>query len=94
MKSTLESLLTISTQNYAYIPPLDLEIKNDCMTRNYDPNLPVESIFLQIEDVVAYEDHGGAPLSPIQTINRAFILVLKIGIFADDCKEWKRLPDA
>ena len=61
------------------------------MIRDYDPNLPIEFLFKQIEDATAYADHGGAPLSPVQIVNSASALVFKTGIFADDCKEWQRL---
>ena len=90
---TVLDLLNHLYTTYDGIFPSDLEKNNNQMIHNYDLNLSVKSLFKQIEDAVVYEDHGGAPLSPIQTVNRAFTLVLKTGIFVDDCKEWKRLPN-
>ena len=89
---TVLALLTHLYSTYAQISPGDLEINNENMTRDYDPNLPIETLFKQVEDSVAYADHGGAPISTVQTTNRAFTLVFRTGIFVDDCREWKRLP--
>ena len=88
---TVLQLLTHLYTTYARISPSDLAKNNLLMIRDYDPNLPIEFLFKQIEDATAYADHGGAPLSPVQIVNSAYALVFKTGIFADDCKEWQRL---
>ena len=77
---------------YAQISLGDLATNEEKMTRDYDPNLPIKIVFRQVEDVVAYADHGGEPISAVTITNRAYNLVFKSGIFIDDCKEWQRLP--
>ena len=62
------------------------------MTRGYDPNLPIETLFLQIEDAVAYANHSGGPIPAVTITNRAYTLVFKTGIFVDNCRDWKCLP--
>ena len=88
---TVLQLLTHLYVTYAKISPGDLEENEKRMKTAYDPNLPIEYLFKQIEDAVAYADHGQAPISPVQITNRAITLIINTGLFVDDCKEWKRL---
>ena len=76
---------------YAQISPGDPALNETRMKMDYDPNLPIERLFQQIEDAVAYADHGNDPIPAVTVTNRAYTLVFKTGIFVDDCKEWKRL---
>ena len=87
-------LLTHLYSTYAKISPGDLEKNEKRMQTPYDANRPIELLFKQIEDAVAYADHGQAPISTIQTTNRAYTLIFDTGLFADKCKEWKRFPVA
>ena len=89
---TVLDLLTHLFATYAQISPGDLAINEPRMTKDYDPNLPIETLFLQIEESVAYADHGNDPIPATTVTNRAYNLVFKTGIFVDDCREWKRLP--
>ena len=89
---TVLDLLTHLFMTYAQISPGDLALNEARMKKEYDPNLPIERIFQQIEDAVAYADHGNDPISAVTVTNRAYTLVFQTGIFVDDCKEWKRLP--
>ena len=89
---TVLDMLTHLFATYAQISPGDLANNESRMTKDYDPNLPIETLFLQIEDAVAYADHGNDPISAVTVTNRAYNLVFKTGIFLDDCREWKRLP--
>ena len=89
---TVLELLTHLYSTYAKISPGDLEENERRMKTPYDANFPIELLFKQVEDSVAYADHGQAPISPVQTTNRAYTLIFNTGLFADECKEWKRLP--
>jgi len=88
---TVLQLLTHLYSTYAKISPGDLEANDKRMKAAYDPNLPIEFLFKQIEDAVAYADHGQAPISKVQVTNRAINLITNTGLFTDECKEWKRL---
>lgn len=89
---TVLDLLTHLFATYAQISPGDLANNESRMTKDYDPNLPIETLFLQIEEAVAYADHGNDPTPAVTVTNRAYNLVFKTGIFLDDCRDWKRLP--
>ena len=88
---TVLEILTHLFTTYAQISPGDLALNETRMKTDYDPNLPIERLFQQIEDAVAYADHGNDPIPAVTVTNRAYTLVFKTGIFVDDCKEWKRL---
>ena len=62
------------------------------MTARYDPNAPIETLFAQIADGVAYAELGDAPFTSKQVVDIALLCLAKTGVFNDDLKEWNRLP--
>ncbi len=75
---------------YARISASDL-LANDMQFKTpYDPNLPIESLFQQIEDAVNYAAAGNTPYTAPQVLACAFQLVFATGMFLEDCKVWKR----
>ena len=63
------------------------------MNQTYNVNLPIEVLFDQIEDGMDYTDAGNHPKTPAQKVMISQPIVQEIGIFADNLKVWKRLPD-
>lgn len=54
--------------HYAKISPSDLTNNNNAMEKVYDPNLPIENIFEQINDAAAAKIHISTPkLKPSHT---------------------------
>ena len=51
---TLRQLLDHLVTTYATIDQFDLEKNQENMTARYDPNAPIETLFVQIADGVAY----------------------------------------
>jgi rubrerythrin len=47
-------------------------------------------MYKQIEDAIEFADAGQTPYTPEQVLSIAYQLVYRTGIFADDCKIWKR----
>ena len=64
------------------------------MKAGYDVNLPIETLFRQIENAINYAAAGNTPYSPAQVLAIAYQIVFQTGIFADDCREWKRRAPA
>ena len=62
------------------------------MTERYDPNAPIETLFAQIVDGVAYAKLGEAPFTSKQVVDIALLCIAKTGVFNDDLKEWDRFP--
>ena len=61
------------------------------MTARYDPNAPIETLFAQIADGVAYAELGDTPFTSKQIVDIALLCLAKTGVFNDDLKEWNRL---
>ena len=62
------------------------------MTARYDPNAPIETLFEQITDGVAYTELGDAPFTSKQIMDISLLCLEKTGLFHDDLKEWNQKP--
>ena len=62
------------------------------MTARYDPNAPIQTMFEQIADGVAYAELGDSPFTSKQIVDTDILCLAKTGAFNDDPKEWNRLP--
>ena len=91
---TVLQLLTHLYTTYTQISSGDLAFNEERMTRDYEPNIPIEHLFLQTKEAVAYAGHGGDSIPAVTITNRAYNLIFKTGIFVDNCRDWKRLPAA
>ena len=89
---TLRQLLEHLVTTYDDIYQFDLEKNQEKMTARYDPNAPIETLFGQITDRVAYAELGEAPFTPKQIVDIALLCLSKAGVFNDYLKEWNRLP--
>jgi hypothetical protein len=89
---TPQQLLAHLYTNYAKITPADLDGNDKAMKQACDVNQPIEVLYKQIEDAIEFADAGQTPYSPEQVLNIAYQLVVRTGIFTDDCKIWKRQP--
>jgi hypothetical protein len=88
-RTPLEILAHLYT-NYANITPSDLEQNGLAMQQPCDVNQPIEIFYKQIEDAMEFADAGQTPYTPAQILSIAYQGVFRTGIFADDCKIWKR----
>jgi hypothetical protein len=52
----------------------------------YDPNLPIEMLFQQIQDARAFVVAGGQPYGAAMIVNVAYTLVSNTGLFPDACR--------
>ena len=73
--------------NYGIIATVDVEINDTKMRTEYDPALPIEVIFHQIEEAIEYATAGKRPYDPLQIISRAYLLILRIGLYPEPCKD-------
>jgi hypothetical protein len=80
--------------NYAKITPSDLDKNDVAMKQPCDVNQPIEILYKQIEDAIEFAAAGQTPYYTQQVLSIAFQLVFRTGIFADDCKIWKRQATA
>ena len=88
------TLTTLELLNHLYatydaISPADLITNDVCFKATYDPEQPIETLFQQIDDAVAYADAGNAPYTKAQILAVAYSTVFATGTFQDDCKIWR-----
>ena len=69
-----------------------MEKNQENMTACYDPNAPIETLFAQLADGVAYAELGEAPFTSKQVVDIALLCLAKTGVFNDNLKEWNSLP--
>ena len=92
--TTALKLLTHLIDTYANIDEYDLRENQKRMDQSYDPSQPIESLYRQIDEAVAYADAGKCPFTDRQIVNAAVSSVAASGVFADDVKEWRKKPTA
>ena len=90
---TTKQLLTHLFTTYGKITGNDLRLNDASMNRAYNVNLPIEVLFDQIEDGMDYADADNHPKTPAQIVMTGQQLIQETGMFADNLKLWKRLPD-
>jgi hypothetical protein len=71
------------------IAPTELTQNFERLNTPYDPNLPIESLFQQIQDARAFAVAGGQPYSAAVIVNVAYTLVFNTGLFTDACRAWQ-----
>ena len=91
-KVTLRQLLDHLVTTYAAINQFELEKNQEKMTARYDPNAPIETLFEQITDGVAYAELGDVPFTSKKIVDTALLCVPKTGVFHEDLKDWNRKP--
>ena len=85
-------MLTYLFDNYGDIEPGDLTENNRRLTAAYDVSAPIETLWEQIEEAMAYAAAANAPYTAQQINNTAYDLLFKTGQFKDELKEWRRRP--
>ena len=82
-------MLTHLYTNYVKISPFDIQKNDQAMKIPYDPNLPIESLFEQIDAAVEFAAAGSNPYTTLQIVSTAYQLVVDTGIFLNDYRDWK-----
>jgi hypothetical protein len=82
-------LLTHLLTYYAMIAPTELTQNYERLNMPYDPNLPIESLFQQIQDAQAFVVAGGQPYGAAMIVNVAYTLIFNTGLFPDACRAWQ-----
>jgi hypothetical protein len=82
-------LITHLLTYYAMIAPTELTHNYERLNSPYDPNLPIEMLFQQIQDARAFAIAGGQPYGAAMIINVAYTLIFNKGLFPDACRAWQ-----
>ena len=85
-KTTNQALLGHIYSTYANISASALQDNDKRLRTPYDRNQQFETLNNQVENAVDYASAGDTPYTLAQFVGIAFQLVLKTGLFNDDCK--------
>ena len=91
---TTREILDHLYSQYARISAADLQDNDVALKTAYDPNLPIKTLFDQVENAVDFAAAGNTPYSPKQVVATAYQLIFATGVFLEDCKVWKRQLEA
>ena len=89
----LHDLLTYLTNIYGRVTPQMLADKTqqvDQMT--YLIQLLIDVIFNAVDDLADYAELAGTPLTQAQTVNQAYLILLRTNRFTPAITEWNRRP--
>jgi hypothetical protein len=71
------------------IAPTELTQNYERLNTPYDLNLPIETLYQQIQDAQALAVAGGQPYGAAMIVNVAYTLVFNTGLFPDACRAWQ-----
>jgi hypothetical protein len=71
------------------ITPTELTQNYERLNTLYDPNLPIETLFQQIQDARAFAVAGGQPYGAAMIVNAAYTLIFNTGLFLEACRAWQ-----
>ena len=86
-------MLTHLYDNYGIITAVDIENNYEEMRTPYNPALPIESLFHQIEVTVEFAEAGKIPYEKAQVVSRAYLLILRTGLYQEACHDWDKQLD-
>jgi hypothetical protein len=71
------------------IAPTELTQNYERRNTPYDPNLPIEALFQQIQDARDFAVAGGQPYGAAMIVNVEYTLLFNTGLFPDACRAWQ-----
>jgi hypothetical protein len=78
--------------HYGTITPAMLQESYSCMTQPYNPALPIEMFFEQLDMAKELANANGTAYTEAQLISIAFSLIFTQGVLNDACRTWRRRP--
>ena len=76
---------------YGKMTPQDLQHLDEYMKTTYEPHMPIENLFDQIENARDLAQAAGAAYADAQLLNSAYNLVFQTNVFNETCCYWQRL---
>jgi hypothetical protein len=79
-------------ETYGNITAADLEINFENMSRAWDPQQPVETLFKHNQDCADYSEAGGVLIGHPQQINVGYAKIFATCHFMSACRRWNEKP--
>lgn len=87
----LEMLLHLKTA-YGKISIAERDANQQRMMAPWHPPMPIESLFKQLIEGMRLSAAGDEPFVDSQVARMGYNIVLRTGVFADACREWRLKP--
>ena len=77
---------------YGEIKPEDLDQNLKNMTTPWHPTSPIETLFLQIDDGIAFASAGDSPIDDNTAVRIIYNIIADTGVFELPCRDWRAKP--
>ena len=91
---TTRDLIQHLYTGYGNITSTQLANNDTTLRSAYDPNQPTESLYEQIDNAVVFAASTDNEYTDKQTVSIGYEIMFQTGVYADDCKVWRKKPDA
>jgi hypothetical protein len=85
---SLLAMLNHLFTTYCTISSMQLDANNTEMLKEWDPNMPVELLFTQIEEGQEFADEGGQSYTNQQVLKMALNIIFHTSLFKCTCCKW------
>jgi hypothetical protein len=83
-----------SLVDYGTISSAELEGDLVIMRLNWTTELPIETVFTQLEDAMVFAEAGHEPITPASAVRAGYAIIEKRGPFASSCRNWRAKLEA
>lgn len=90
--TTLQLLNHLWT-TYGIILPEDLDKNLITMATAWHPTTPIETLFLQIDDGIAFALAGDSPIDDSTAVRTIYKIIFDTGLFDLPCRDWRARPN-
>ena len=86
---TTLTILTHLWATYGEIIDKDLDNNLSTMATPWQPTSPIETLFQQIDDGIAFALAGGSPIDDPTAVRILYKIIFNTGVFELACREWR-----
>ena len=90
--TTTLNILTHLWSTYGDIKPEDLDNNLLTMSTAWHPSSPIETLYRQIDDGIAFATAGESPIDDGTAVRIIYNIVFATGMFELPCREWRAKP--
>ena len=90
----IQALISHLVTTYGQIHATEIDENDKGFKEPYNPDLPIESLFTQIEDAMRFATDAEDPYTTKQVLNNAYTLIFNSGTLEKACDDWDIKPIA
>ena len=90
--TTTLNILTHLWTTYGEIKPEDLDQNLLTMSTTWHPSSPIETLYRQIDDGLAFAEAGESPIDDGTAVRIIYNIIFSTGVFELPCRDWRAKP--